>query len=166
MLPFLPTYLWSHPGIGSNRLSLLYTVPRNLSSSKTVNLQIFEDISRIQNMFINLVARTVVHYLWIQCRSEDNCMGEVIGKCTLADFYALVNYASIILGIIHMCMQHRSIFQHNTVLLGSIIVYSLLKVPSIHFIGTFQISSLLRWLGLGEVSASILINWLQVRYFQ
>jgi len=63
MLLFLPTYLWSHPGIGFNWLSLLYTVPRNLYSSKTVNLQNFEDISRVQNIFINFVSRTVVDYL-------------------------------------------------------------------------------------------------------
>ena len=58
----------------------------------------------------------------------------------------------------NMCMQHRSIFQHNTVLLASIIVYSLLKVLSIHFTGTFQISRLFRRLGPGEVSVSVLIN--------
>jgi len=35
----------------------------------------------------------------------------------------------------NMCMQHRKIFHQDTVLLAIIIVYSLLKVLSIHFIG-------------------------------
>jgi len=34
-----------------------------------------------------------------------------------------------------MCMRHRKIFHHYTVLLAIIIVYSLLKVLSIRFIG-------------------------------
>jgi len=41
----------------------------------------------------------------------------------------------------------------------------LLKVLSIHFIGTVQISTLLRRLGPGEVLASVLINRLQVCCF-
>ena len=60
----------------------------------------------------------------------------------------------------NMWMQHRSIFQHNTVLLAikHNSTYSLLEVLSIHFIGTFPTSSLRRRLGPGKVSASVLIE--------